>query len=102
MLGDHIGANVRGVPNACEGEIKGVVAHKQALWLHKPCHLRVPNETKRVPNASHWGKISEMAQNWPKWPQNPCRLGGHPRFRAGDKIGATPQVGMGGYIILTV
>ena len=45
------------------------------------------------PTASERGAESEMAHKWARWRNNPCRLGGPQRFRAGGKIRGGPQVG---------
>ena len=46
-----------------------------------------------VPTASERGAESEVAHKWARWLQNPCRLGGPHRFRAGGRIRRGPQLG---------
>ena len=45
-------------------------------------------------SASDWGTKSLVDHKWAESLQNPCRLGGAQRFRAGAKIRSGPQVGL--------
>ena len=45
------------------------------------------------PTALERGAASEVAHKWATWLHNPCRLGGHHRFRAWGGIRGGPQVG---------
>ena len=51
-----------------------------------------------VPTALEQGAESEVAHKWARWLHNPCRLGGHHRFRAGGLHRNWPTSGQGGYI----
>ena len=46
-----------------------------------------------VPTASERGTESKVAHKWARWLNNPCRLRGPHRFRAGGRITGGPQVG---------
>ena len=76
------------VPNALERRRKSAVAHKWADWLHNPCRLG------GVPNASERGIKSAVPHMSVDWLHIPYCLGGPQRFKAGDKIGGGPHVGI--------
>ena len=46
----------------------------------------------QVPTASKRGAESEVAHKWARWLNNPYRLEGPHRFKAGGRIGSGPQV----------
>ena len=46
-----------------------------------------------IPTVSQRGAESEVAHQWARWLNNPCRLVGPQRFRAGGRIRDGPQVG---------
>ena len=73
-------------PNTQRFLALGVVMGRFVPWLHNTCRLGVPNASQR-------GTGSEVAHKWAEWLHNPCHLGGPQRFRAGDKIRKSPQVG---------
>ena len=94
------------------------MAHKWARWLQNPCRLGGPHRFRAgqnqrwpktgkggyitpaawgVPTASERGAESKVAHKWARWLQNPCRLGGPHRFRAGQNQ-RWPKTGKGGYI----
>ena len=57
------------------------MAHKQPLWLHN------------LPNASKREMKSEMTHKKAEYLNNPCHQGGHPRFKAEDKIRSGTHLG---------
>ena len=78
---------IGGVPNASEQGGKSAVAHKWANWLHNPYRLggsptlQSGGQNHKWPTSGRIGYITHTV------------CGGPQRFRAGDKISSSPQVG---------
>ena len=90
--------------NTSERGAESEVDHKGAGWLHNPFHLGGHGGGKNqnwptkglggyknpstwgVPNASQWGKESEVAHKWAGWLHVPFHPGGPQLFRAGKII----------------
>ena len=82
--GGYITPAARGVPKASWRGAQSEVAHKLASGYITAWG---------IPSASQRGteSESEVAHKWARWLNNPCRLGGPHRFRAGGRITGGPQ-----------
>ena len=86
-----------------DGLATSLMPYGRSLTLQKggenhkwPTNVRIGYITPAVwgvPNALERGTKPEVAHKWTDWLHHPCRMGGHQRFRAGDKIRSGPQVG---------
>ena len=59
--GGYITPAAKREPHASERGRESEVAHKWAAWLHKPCHLGVP---QHVTTGGGGGAESEVAEKW--------------------------------------